>query len=515
MVIVFRKYQSILFPIFAVVIVVAFVWLYNTPSGGGGGGSAPGSSTALILYGDSYSAAQIQRIQRVIQFDPKGGAHAGLAQELGLETLLDTLHSDSSHDSDPIINYLVILHEAKALQILTNDGKASNADVRNYVMHLPIFQTDGHYDPMRYQAITQRALGPMGFSADDLLDTVRDDLRAKKLLALVGSTVTTSPAEVKSLYTQEFQKVNANVIRLPIANVEAGIQISDDEAAKVFAQRKATFKSEEQRRVKLVNFDLSAADQKLSDKERIDALQKLANHANDFTVVMTNAGADFDKVAAKVGAKVEETGDFTMSHPGKLLVDKPKLLAAAFSLKQSQPNSDAIATTNGFSVLRLVDVVPSKQLTLDEAKPQVIALLKQDHARAQINEQAAAARKKIEAALTAKKSFADAAQAAGQKAETVPSFSLAEHDIDIPDADAILGKAVSMQPGQLSEFIPTTDGGLLVYVANREPIDEAKFKIAAPAITQILERHKQLLAFGEWLRHQRIAANPKVKQQVQ
>ncbi len=70
-------------------------------------------------------------------------------------------------------------------------------------------------------------------------------------------------------------------------------------------------KTDEKRKVKLVQFGLTDEQKKLKGKERIDVLQKLADKANDFTEALQAKGADFDQVAAKFQITPKETGDFS------------------------------------------------------------------------------------------------------------------------------------------------------------------------------------------------------------
>ena len=136
------------------------------------------------------------------------------------------------------------------------------------------------------------------------------------------------------------------------------------EIAKYFEAHKAQLKTDEKRKVKFVRFGLTDEQKKLKGKERIDVLQKLADKANDFTEALQAKGADFDQVAAKFQITPKETGDFSKASPDPELASTPQLVQAAFALTKESPNSDAIQTPDGFDLLHLVNVEPSRPLTL-------------------------------------------------------------------------------------------------------------------------------------------------------
>jgi len=91
--------------------------------------------------------------------------------------------------------------------------------------------------------------------------------------------------------------------------------------------------------VEFVRLALSEEQKKLKDKERIDALQKLADRANDFGQALLEKGADFHQVAAKFQLPVESTGEFTSSAPDPKLKADPQLNQAAFKLTPQEPTA--------------------------------------------------------------------------------------------------------------------------------------------------------------------------------
>ena len=120
-------------------------------------------------------------------------------------------------------------------------------------------------------------------------------------------------------------------------------------------------------------------------------------------------------------------------------------------------------------------------------------------------------RNKIEAELKAGKSFADAATAAGAKAEAYAPFSLSEPPFKEKDGREVTLAARDLNEGQLSPFVPTgagagPSGGLLVYLAKKQPVDEKQFTEGKAALEDQLERGKAEAIFSEWFKQRRAAA---------
>src|SRR5581483_6556419 len=479
-------------------VIIAFVWFWNGTQAGRM--DRMRSDTVATVYGHHVSGTEVDREARKFY----------VALELGLVDLVQDLAGfDRNRAVENFVwNIMVIRREAKDLGIEPGDE-----EIKNTIASLRPLQTNGQFDPNKLNDLVQRSLTPRGFTETIIDDLVRDELRLKKVKALVSSGVELSPTELHSAYEQEHQKMEVSVIRFNTSDFAASVQISDDDAKKAFEQRQQQFKSEEQRKIKFVTFELSEADKKLTGKDRNAALEKLYNRANEFAQAMLDKNAKFDEIAAKSGAPVASTGAFTQASPDPQIAKVPALTSAAFQLTKDDPNSDVIQGENGFYVLQLMDVVPNHQLTFEEAKPKLIEQLKAERAGEALKLKASEVRTKLEADLKAGKSFADAAAAAGQKVDTIPPFSIADQPKeDVPDEQQILQKAVELGENQLSDVTQTEAGALLVYLNKRLPIDDKEFEKDKPLFRSLFVRQKSEAAFQEWLRTRREAAHVQIAQ---
>ena len=485
-----RRYQQPLLIVFTILIIISFVGFFN------GGFLTKGvGNHAATIYGRPVTQVEMQRQGRKFE----------LARDLGMRELLETLAGRAQSMDEAIENFtwndLVLRHEADQLGVATTEEEVAVA-----IQAMPVFQTNGAFDSGKYALIFDRAFQPRGFGKDQLEDLVREQLRMRKVKTLLGSTTAVAPSQLRAVYNEQQQKFESSVIRLPLADFLATATAPEEDLQKLFESRKAQLKSEEMRTVRLAAFVLPTTDKPLEGRERAEALAKLGTSAEEFSIAMTEKDADFTAAATKVGANAEQTPEFTRFAPPPALAAAPAVVAAAFKLTAKEPNSDVVTTERGYYVLQLAGITEARPLTLEEAKPQLTEQLKRERAQEALTLKGGEVRTKIEAALKEGKSFADAATAAGVKAETFPVFSRTEPARDQPDASEIMTTATELKAGQLSAFVPTATGGVLVQVDKLPPIDDAKFATDKTLIADSFLRFTSDALFAEWLKLRRAEA---------
>jgi len=109
-----------------------------------------------------------------------------------------------------------------------------------------------------------------------------------------------------------------------------------------------------------------------------------------------------------------------------------------------------------------------------------------------------------------------AIQEAGVKVETVPAFSLLDETTEAqgkepkkepPDLTAIKDAVAYLNPGEISDFFPSGDTGLIAVLEKREPSADANDREKKAAFGKRLLNNKQRIVFYEWLRDRQQAAN--------
>ncbi len=455
------------------------------------------SDTFAQLYGRKITHVEAQREANLYQ----------LASVLGASALTDVLAPGSGDFSQKapsfVINLTILRHEADRLGI-----EPAESEIVDTVKKFPGLQGSSGFDPAKYDQVERNLLPSLGFTDEQLREIARDELCLTKIKDLVGSTVSLPESEAKSNYEQVYGKNFVSVIRIKTSDLAKDIKVSDEDIKKYYETHKSELKTEPKRKVEFVRLTLTDEQKKLKDKERIDALQKLADRANDVSQALLDKG-DFDQVAAKFQLPVETTGEFTNSAPDPKLKGDSQLNQAALKLTQQEPTSDPIQTSDGFAIVHLLSLTEARPLSLEEAKPKIVDAIKNERAREMAMTNGRKAADILRSMLKAGQPLQAALQqAGGLKAEKIEPFTVAD-DLDAKPADTksqstdmmvIKNVASQLQPGEVSDFSPWIDGGIIVFLEKREPPDPAKYQETKAKFEERYLKSAREYVFNEWLR---------------
>jgi len=502
MITIMRKHHKVLMIFITALVCISFSWYWNKTDFAQMGNGSIGK-----IYDRNVSQVEYQRNVRLLR----------LGSQLGMRDLIQELTMGAQTETEAYDtfswNLLVLRHETEALGL-----NPTTTEIANGVKALPAFQTENGFDLARYTEFTDHALAPMGFSEAQIEELVSDQIALQKLKKILSAGMSMSEADMRKNYEQAYAKMDVSVVRFPFVDFEKEVQVSEEQITKYFESRKAELKSDEKRKIKFVQFGLSDEQKKLTGKERVEVLQKLADKANDFTDALQAKGANFDQVVAKFQLTPKETTDFSQAAPDPQLAGPPSLVQSAFALTNEAPNSDAIQTPDGFVLEHLEKIEPSRPLTLEEARPKIVEALKKQNLQQTTATKATQVAQQLREALKEGKTLADAATQAGVKLEKIPPFALVdtqpgatpapkpEAKEEAPNMRHIKQSASGLSPGEVSEYIPTPDGGLLVVLEKREKFDAAQFEKARTFLEERELKNQGQIVFYEWLRERRRAA---------
>ena len=451
------------------------------------------------IYGRKLSILEAQRDARLFN----------LAQLLGVSDLIDGLAPGGGNQEQKlgpfVINLTVLRHEADRMGI-----EPSESEIIDTVRNFPFFHGASGFDPAKYDQVEKNVLPSLGFTDEQLRELARDEFCLRRLKELVGSSVTLPESEAKSNYEQLYGKNFVTVVRVKATDLTKDVKVSDDDIKKYYEAHQSELKTEEKRKVEFVRLELTEEQKKLKDRERIDALQKLADRANDFSQALLEKNADFKQVAAKFGLPVESTGEFTPAAPDPKFKSDPQLTQSAFRLTPQEANSDPIQVNNGYAVLHLAGVVEARPMSLEEAKPKITDSIKNERSREMAMAKGRKAAETLREGLKNKQPLQfTLEQAGGLKAEKLEPFTLAD-DAETQNSAKPKDESVEMMvvknlaaqlpPGGVSDFSPSIDGGLIVLVDKREAPDPAKYQEAKAKFEERYLKTAREYVFMEWLR---------------
>ena len=454
------------------------------------------------LYGRPVSNIEIERGARM--FD--------LARDLGminfLQDLVGSARTEPEAKEQFALNILILRHESNTLGV-----RPIPAEVASAVSNLRAFRGASGFDINKYNDAVKNYLGPRGFSEAQIEELVADQVCLDRIKQLLGTGVSVSEAESKTSFEQLYGKLEVDVIRFNKNEVANEVKISDDDIQRYYEAHKDELKSEEKRKVQFVVLGLSPEQKKLAGKERVDALQKLADKANDVSQALAEKGADFGAVAIKFQLSINNTSEFTQAAPDPQLKQDPQLADAAFQLSPAESTSEPIQVADGFYILHLANVTPTKPLTLEEAKPKIVEALKTTRERELLRARAAKAAHDLREALKSGDMVGSAAQKLNLKLEKIPPFTLAD-DLEAKppatppknepaDLPPIKQAVADLKPKEVTEPLPAANGVMIAVVEKRDPPDPAHAVANRASLDERVLRGKRTIIFYEWLRERR------------
>jgi peptidyl-prolyl cis-trans isomerase D len=288
------------------------------------------------------------------------------------------------------------------------------------------------------------------------------------------------------------------------------IQISPEEVSSIHQQNQSAFMANETREARCVVFELPA-DSKLEGKEKVDALQKLANAASELTDSLAQAGASLEQLASKAGAKIikltafDRTGSPAQAPSSLNSEAMADLAPAAFLVPKAGATSDVIQSGDAFYIIEVTAVNPARPLTLEEARPRIDAQLRAQKAEQIFTADATSAANALRAAVAGGKSFAEAAAAQNLKVEEIKNVVAAAESTS-PENQAIAGSTLLLKEGGISNLEGAPWGAFVAQLQSRAPVNQMAFGARETQIRESLLRNKRDLLFMEWLRVSREAA---------
>ena len=232
------KHNKILFGLFSIIIIVAFVWFF-TPGVDGSlffGGRASENSIVARIAGKELTlkeyrnAMQKQAIVLAIAYNTSPAAFMDLS-------------------SDQIFGRIVFSVAAKTYGLT-----ASDKEVIDFLRNLPVFKdAKGNFDNGKYSAYVEKQLSPLNLGAKDLEEAVRDMLAADKLGRLPGDAVVTED-EISRFQDMTMEKTSCRMISFSAADFKDQVKISEKELMDYYKANGKTLLTEPQIKALYIKF---------------------------------------------------------------------------------------------------------------------------------------------------------------------------------------------------------------------------------------------------------------------
>lgn len=400
-------------------LLVAFIITgVNDPFGGG-----PRAGTVATVGGEEISepefATQFDRfLRRVRQENPQATAQA-FAQAGGVDRVLQELIGAKA---------LEIFGEREGIAV---SDRAIDAEIASF----PAFQVNGKFD----QATYERVLTEQRLSQRELREGLHGDLIRRQLVLPVAAGVET-PRELITPYAALLLEQRRGTIAIvPSASIKGVPTPTEAQVQAFYEKNKQGFTIPERRafryallskeqlasRVSVTDADVKRyydehRDVYAGHEERELSQVVVQDQATAQKIVQrAQAGEPFAKVAADLaGYAPEDLAVGRQKREQFAEATSPAVAAAAFTTQQGSVSAP-VQSDFGWHVVRVDRVIPGQPRTLEQARGEIVAALRDEQTENVLADTVA----KIEDALAEGQSLADVAKENGLQLVTVPAVT--------------------------------------------------------------------------------------------
>ena len=531
----FRKHSWILIGTLALTIIALVIFMGKGPSRAGNGGSGADYGT---IYGHEISATMYEEVRRefFITYWEQTGEWPDKSQGMTPDQLEQQVYS-----------YLLMQLKAKDLGIHVGDDAAATA-ADSLLRSRAIMQLFGTSQPVPPQTFIEQALMPEGLTAADFERSIRARVAINQLVDVLGLSGTLiTPQEAGSLYDREYREFSAQAIFFSASNYLSQVTASPAAIAQFYTNNQAAYREPDRRQVNYVVFNASnwvaqakAELAKTNFDETVESIYEKYGNSEQFAGEKTPEATKakirdylinrraLSDAGSQANNFVSELYTMTPVNPQNLATlakqknlpvltsapfgestgpedfDAPEALTkAAFQLNADSPYTGPIPGSDALYVIALANQLPSSIPSLAQIYPRVAQDFETRQAVALAQQAGTNFYFTAAIGMATGKKFPQVAEAHGVTAVVLSPFSLSSSEVPELGDHAQLGQlkqaAFTTAPGKISPFVPTADGGFILYVQSLLPVDESKKAVDFPQYLAQARRARQTEAFNLWL----------------
>lgn len=538
-----RRHQKWLWFVVIFGVIVPFVWFMNPTSGYGRGGGRGAQFTAYVNgravgneeVSQAYSEARLQFFLY---------AQAWPEENPQTRQLFDA--------NRQLTERLLLIEKLREYRI-----SASDQEIADWIARLFKDRQRGTFNLDLYRSFIDRSLRSAGLTEEDFRRFARHQVGIQHLFTLgelSGSLVT--PREAELQFRREQEQITAQVAAFSLSNHLAEVLITPEAIDAWFAAQAARYRVPEKVSVTYVQFAatsfLAEADQLLAQRTNLSLELDAIYRQQGPDTFRDSAGQTLTPEAAKEQIKSERRTAFSQlaarrkanafaeelialheKEPGaadplsrlaaaqqlKAVVTEPfsrferpaglqtpaEFSSVAFQLTTNQPfASQPIVTPEAVYVIGLKEHIPSRAPALDEVRQTVTADYRRSEARRIALEAARKFHAALQAGLAQGQTFEQVCASANVTPIKAPTFARSANNLpglsERVDFTTLRNVAVEVATGKCSDVAETRDGAIVVHVASRQPVDEARVKAELAEYLSELRMQQRQDAVGEWLR---------------
>lgn len=423
-------------------------------------------------------------------------------------------------------------------------------EVSDFIRTMKAFAgPDQAFDEKKYREFIDKSIGRLGLTENDLLAFAGDLLASRKLKAILSAGLDTDRDTAAKTLALGKQQITADLARLDLTPFEEKIQPTEEEIKAYWEPIKDAFMTTPRRKFSYVlvtpvmppetadepEAKESIAEAAATDEAKAAARKKKEDDkalkaaavaeerrkkqietdtlVDDFTFQLEETkGAGFEDLAKKNGWEIKTTDFFTMAEAPADLAIKVRASSrggkAVEELFRIRETTDPLSKfhppigvgDNQWLIARLDGEEIAREKTFGEARADARARFIADKAAANMKAAAEEASTKIKTALSAGKSFAEAAKDAGLTGiKSVAAITSTYKPDGATEPQNLFQAASTVDPDGLADVIVESDRAFIVHVVKREVVKDPNSAANIDAAVTQASSQNEMLVFDSWL----------------
>ncbi len=459
------KYTKLIWWILTVVTVVTFVFMFN--AFGFMGNSGP-RQTGVSGYVDN-SPISVQDYQQAL-----ANQREAFKRQTGSDPTDQDEKTVEIQAWRNLVTQKLLARQARAAGLTVSDREvvlALETQPPQELIDQPVFQTNGKFDPAKYQAALRDPNSGFWGPFEQL---TRQQLPVRKLEERLLSSIKVSEPELRQAYRDRFDRLSATVVEVPPdmqAKIAPPTQADMD---RVYQQYKGRFNSGPR-----VDLEILAVPMKFSDED-VRAARQTAQSIVD----RARQGDDFAALARDFseGPNAAQGGVINrVIQPAELGPDLGPHVSALKVGAVSDPYQDA----GRFIILKVLERVPQPNTPTEGLR--LAQILVRVHAGEGTMRQQFEELDKLRGRAAALKSLGRAATEKGLTTQRTGFFDMNSAPPQLYGVPEAVDWAFGAKPGTVSPIFEGTDSYVLVQVADKLTGGEVPRDKIGDALRQIAE----------------------------
>jgi hypothetical protein len=550
-----RRHQNWVWYVVLVVLIISFVVFFN-PAAKTGMGSGPAPVDLGLINGrpitrEEFGAAQTEAtLDFFFQYGGHWPSEAGKSMGFNLD--------------DATYQRVVLLEKLRQMKIEPGPDAAAE-----WIKEVFRPGKDQPFSMDFYNQFITRTMQPQGIDAERVQSFALHEVGRQQLIALYGlGGELVPPQEVEVIYRREFTPSVCDAVFFSVSNYLASVPAPEPAVSAFYTNNILDYSLPPRVRFDYVRFagsnylaevdrqpeaakaiaaqaeevyakdgpahyqdgkgnPLPAEEAKAKIRSEVRANSALLfarRAANTFlSALLEKAPSDTNALRALAAAQHLQTGLSSVFDEKNGPLDpepSPLLRRAAFSLSPIEPVlGTTVVTEDAVYVVSLNSRFPIESQPFAAVRDRAL----EDYKNTEALKMAHAAGEKFVAAATnglaQGQLFAQVCAALKIVPVALPPFtpsakSLPEIEDRVPLRDLQV-VVFGLAPGKMSGFIRIPEGGMVVFLRAKLPVEEAKMKTELPAFSEQVRRRREYMCFNEWIFQERQQLGLKVRQTVQ